>query len=64
MKYLHLINDKHWLTEIESIRKDSVFKYRVTSTSNRSHIQLQTFCNTVEEAKKMVSEHMNEVRGS
>jgi len=59
-KTLYIMQHGHWYTEIEKLSKDS---YRVTTSSGLRNIEPMTLCTTLDQAKKAVAEHMQEVKG-
>jgi len=64
VKTLYLMQHGHWYTEIDKLsKKESKYPYRVTTKSGIRDYEPMTFCNTLEEAKKIAVEHMLEVKG-
>jgi hypothetical protein len=64
VKTIYLIQHCHWYTEIQKLsKKESKFPYRIKTTSGIRSIEPTTLCNTLDEAKKIAAEHMEEVKG-
>lgn len=62
MKYFKMIQHRHWTTEIEYLGAKGNYKYRVTTTSGFYSIQPQDFCHTLEQARRIVAEHIEQVK--
>jgi hypothetical protein len=64
VKTIYLIQHGHWYTEIQKLsKKESEFPYRIKTISGIRSVEPMSFCNTLDEAKKIVAEHMEEVKG-
>ena len=63
MKHIQTIHHGIWTTMIEQYsEKLGPYSYRVTTSSGLRDIQPMSLCNTLEEAKEIASEHMEQVR--